>query len=99
MRSLSGASLALIAALALESVGCSKIGELQAMKAFKAANQAYQQQDYKKASALYEEAIKSAPDTQPIAPVRKHVAAPAQTLGLSGRDLFAWPHVPVGAGI
>jgi tetratricopeptide (TPR) repeat protein len=65
MRSLSGASLALIAALALESVGCSKIGELQAMKAFKAANQAYQQQDYKKASSLYEEAIKSAPDTQP----------------------------------
>lgn len=45
--------------------GCGKIGELQAMKAFKAANQAYTQQDYKKAAALYEEAIQSAPDTQP----------------------------------
>jgi tetratricopeptide (TPR) repeat protein len=64
MRSLSGASFALVAALALESVGCGKLGELQAMKAFKAANQAYQQQDYKKASSLYEEAIQSAPETQ-----------------------------------
>jgi tetratricopeptide (TPR) repeat protein len=35
------------------------------MKAFKSANQAYQAQDYKKASQLYEEAIQAAPDTKP----------------------------------
>jgi tetratricopeptide (TPR) repeat protein len=44
---------------------CGKVGELQAMKAFKAANQAYAQQDYKKAADLYEQAIQAAPDTQP----------------------------------
>src|SRR5262249_36057599 len=64
MRSLSGASLAIAAVLALGSTACGKVGELQSMKAFKAANQAYQQQDYKKAADLYEEAIKAAPDTQ-----------------------------------
>ena len=68
MRSLSGASPALVAMLALgpltASIGCAKVGEIQARKAFKSANQAYQQQDYKKASEFYEEAIKAAPDTQ-----------------------------------
>src|SRR5216117_1090613 len=68
MRSLSGASPALVAMLALgsltASIGCAKVGEIQARKAFKSANQAYQQQDYKKASEYYEEAIKAAPDTQ-----------------------------------
>jgi len=65
MRSLSGASLAIVAVLTLGSVGFSKVGELQAMKSFKAANQAYSQQDYKKAAELYEQAIQSAPETQP----------------------------------
>jgi len=68
MRSLSGASPAIVAMLALGSLtasfGCAKIGEIQARKAFKSANQAYQQQDFKKASEFYEEAIKAAPDTQ-----------------------------------
>jgi tetratricopeptide (TPR) repeat protein len=68
MRSLSGASLTLVAVLAsgtvTASMGCAKVGELKSMKAFKAANQAYQAQDYKKASQLYEEAIQAAPDTQ-----------------------------------
>jgi len=66
MRCWSGASTA-IAMLALASAlasGCGKVGELQAMKNFKAANQAYQAQDYKKAAELYEQAIKAAPDTQ-----------------------------------
>lgn len=35
------------------------------MRAFKMANQAYQQQDYKKSSELYEEAIQAAPDSRP----------------------------------
>ena len=45
MRSLSGASLAVIAMLTLgsfASVGCGKVGEIKAKKAFKSANQAYQ---------------------------------------------------------
>src|SRR5262245_58221820 len=63
MRSFLGSSL-VMAMLALGFVGCGKVGELQAMKAFKAANQAYQQQDYKKAVPLYEETISAAPETQ-----------------------------------
>jgi len=63
MRSLAGTSL-VTAMLALGFVGCGKVGELKAMKAFKAANAAYQQQDYRKAVPLYEEAIASAPETQ-----------------------------------
>ncbi|OLE83248.1 MAG: hypothetical protein AUF76_06990 [Acidobacteria bacterium 13_1_20CM_2_65_9] len=65
MRSLSGASLAIVAVLALAAVGCAKVGELRSMKAFKSANQAYQQQDYKKASQWYEEAVASSPDSRP----------------------------------
>jgi tetratricopeptide (TPR) repeat protein len=63
MRSLVGTSL-VVAMLALGFVGCGKVGELKAMKAFTAANAAYQQQDYRKAVPLYEEAIASAPETQ-----------------------------------
>src|SRR3954470_8393048 len=66
MRSLSGASLAFAAVLALGSLasttGCAKVGEIKAKKAFKAANQAYQGQDYKKASDLYEEAVAADPN-------------------------------------
>jgi tetratricopeptide (TPR) repeat protein len=61
MRALSTASLA-VAILALSAVGCARVGQLQAMKAFKSANQAYQQQDYKKASGLYEEAVAADPN-------------------------------------
>src|SRR5258705_6349956 len=66
MRSLSGAPLAFAAMLALGSlastVGCAKVGEIKAKKAFKAANQAYQAQDYRKAGELYEEAIVADPN-------------------------------------
>ena len=65
MRSLSGASLAFVAMLILgslaSSVGCGKVGQIQARKAFKEANQAYQQQDYKKAASLYEQAVTADP--------------------------------------
>ena len=67
MRSKWGAPLALVAALCVGSMlvsGCAKVGELKAMKSFKAANQAYQAQDYKKAADLYEQAIDAAPDTR-----------------------------------
>src|SRR3954453_23160839 len=65
MRCLSGASLTLAAVLAFGSfstVACAKVGEIKAKKAFKSANQAYQAQDYKKAAALYEEAIAADPE-------------------------------------
>ena len=69
MRSLSGAPLTLAAVLALgsvtSSVGCAKVSEIKSRKAFKEANAAYQQQDYKKAAASYEEVIQAAPETQP----------------------------------
>src|SRR6266550_4441338 len=65
MRSLSGASLA-FAMLTLvsftSSVGCAKVGEIKAKKAFKGANQAYQTQDYRKAAELYEEAVAADPN-------------------------------------
>jgi tetratricopeptide (TPR) repeat protein len=60
MRAFSSASLA--AAAALLSVGCSQLGVIEAQRSFKAANAAYQAQDYKKAASLYEEALKTNPD-------------------------------------
>ena len=65
MRSLSGASSAVVAMLALSvaASGCGKVGEIQARKAFKEANAAYQAQDYKKAAEAYEKAIQAAPET------------------------------------
>jgi tetratricopeptide (TPR) repeat protein len=42
-------------------VGCTKVGEIQAKKAFRAANAAYQQQDYKKAAELYEQTVAADP--------------------------------------
>jgi len=65
MRSLSGASLAfamLTLASFTSSVGCAKVGEIRAKKAFKGANQAYQTQDYKKAAELYEETVAADPN-------------------------------------
>lgn len=63
MRVFSGASLALTAMLAVSaSVGCSQVGVVAAKRSFKAANAAYQAQDYKKAAGLYEEALASDPN-------------------------------------
>jgi tetratricopeptide (TPR) repeat protein len=64
MRSLSGASLACVAMLAVGSLtaGCAKVGEIKAKKAFKSANQAYQAADYKKASEFYEETVAADPN-------------------------------------
>jgi tetratricopeptide (TPR) repeat protein len=68
MRSVSGASLAVAAMLvlgaAVTTAGCGKVGELKARKAFKSANQAYTQQDWKRAAGLYEDAIGSFPDLE-----------------------------------
>ena len=48
MRAFSGASLLVGAMLAfgsVASIGCAKVGEIKARKAFKSANQAYQAQE------------------------------------------------------
>ncbi len=66
MRAFSGASPAVAAVLALVvstvTAGCNQIGQLQARRALKAANAAYQGQDYKTAATLYEEAIQADPN-------------------------------------
>ena len=46
----------------MSTVGCAKVNEIKAKKAFKSANQAYQQQDYKKAGELYEETVAEDPN-------------------------------------
>lgn len=62
MRAFSGASLASAAMVALSiSAGCSQVGQVQAKRSFKAANAAYQAQDYKKAAELYVETLEKDP--------------------------------------
>lgn len=43
----------------LSAVGCSQMANLKARKAFKEANVLYQQQEYKRAAARYEEVVKA----------------------------------------
>jgi tetratricopeptide (TPR) repeat protein len=63
MRALSTASLAAaVLVVATSLAGCAKINELQAMRSFKAANQAYGAHDYKAAAGEYETAIAKNPD-------------------------------------
>ena len=63
MRAFSGASLGVAAMLAVSvSAGCSQLGQVQAKRSFKAANTAYQAQDYRKASGLYEETVAADPN-------------------------------------
>jgi tetratricopeptide (TPR) repeat protein len=68
MRSLSGASLALVAMLTLGSfaAGCGQVNVIKARKAFKAANQAYQAQEYKKAAEAYEDTVAADPNNPDI---------------------------------
>ena len=56
------AALTIVLAFAAGLVGCSQYGKLKAKQAFKDANIVYAQQDYKKAAALYEEAIVQDPE-------------------------------------
>jgi len=67
MRSLSGASLVAVLAFGTlgtvsSTVGCAQVGVLKGQKSYKEANAAYQQQDYKKAAELYEDAVASNPE-------------------------------------
>jgi tetratricopeptide (TPR) repeat protein len=56
------AMLAWLAVAGLTVAGCSQFGGLKAQKHFKDANALYQQQDYRKAAAEYEGAVKANPD-------------------------------------
>jgi len=51
----------LLAVMAVAASGCGQIGMLQAKMAFKAANQLYQNQDYRAAAAKYEEVLANDP--------------------------------------
>jgi tetratricopeptide (TPR) repeat protein len=62
MRVRSKAILAAVAALAIASGACGKVGNLQARKAFKEANGLYQAQNYKEAAAKYQEVLQSDPN-------------------------------------
>src|SRR5216684_3297240 len=62
MRAFSCASLAIVAMLAFGTIGCAKINQVRANGAFKEANNAYQQQDYKKAIDSYEAVLRANPD-------------------------------------
>ena len=54
--------LALVLGLASTLVACGQFQTLKARKHFKDANALYQQQEYRKAAAAYEEALKADPD-------------------------------------
>src|SRR2546426_1169702 len=43
--------------MVISAAGCARVGQLKAMKAFKEANQAYQQQDYKKTADPYQTTV------------------------------------------
>src|SRR5688572_12053082 len=65
MRAFSGASLPTTAMLVLTTItvaGCSQVGQIQAKRSFRVANQAYASQDYRKAAELYEEALQQDPN-------------------------------------
>ena len=73
MRSISGLSLpatalAMVLSLALVGSACGKVNQLKGAKAYKAANAAYQTQDYKKAADLYQEAVAADPNFPDFAP-------------------------------
>jgi tetratricopeptide (TPR) repeat protein len=58
----SKAILAAVAALAIASGACGKVGNLQARKAFKEANGLYQGQNYKESADKYQEVLASDPN-------------------------------------
>ena len=66
--SLPGTALAMGLSLAVVGSACGKVNQLKGAKAYKAANAAYQTQDYRKAADLYQEAIADDPDYPDFAP-------------------------------
>jgi tetratricopeptide (TPR) repeat protein len=56
-----GACLALIAGLGVAATGCTQIGQIRAMKAYKDGNKLYATNDFRGAVAKYEEAVAADP--------------------------------------
>src|SRR5262245_47120556 len=56
-----GACLAVIAGLSVALAGCSQIGQIKAMKAFKDGNKLYASNDFRGAANKYEEAVAADP--------------------------------------
>jgi cytochrome c-type biogenesis protein CcmH/NrfG len=63
--SLQAVVVALTVVLGLATTGCSKIGLIKAMMAFKDANQLYQQQDYRAAAEKYEATVAACRGSNP----------------------------------
>ncbi len=57
-----GAYLALVAGMGVAIAGCSQIGQIKAMKAFKDGNKLYASNDFRGAAAKYEEAVAADPN-------------------------------------
>jgi tetratricopeptide (TPR) repeat protein len=57
-----GAYLALVAGMGVALAGCSQIGQIKAMKAFKDGNKLYSSNDFRGAAAKYEEAVAADPN-------------------------------------
>ena len=88
MRSTSGLSLtatALALVVVLATVGCGKVNQLKGAKAYKAANAAYQTQDYKKAAELYQEAVDDDPNYPAFAPAYFFLGNSSTTSGSQAR--------------
>ena len=91
MRSFSGLSLpatalAMVAAAwPLVGCGCGKVNQLKGAKAYKAANAAYQTQDYKKAADLYQETVDADPTTPRSRPPTSSSATASTTSGSRAR--------------
>ena len=66
MRAFPATAGAIVLLLSMAAVDCARINQVRAMRAFKSANQAYQQQDYQKAAELYEEALQQNPDLNTV---------------------------------
>ncbi len=62
------ATLAILGLAVLAAAGCGKVNQLKGAKAYKAANAAYQSQDYKTSSELYRATVEAAPDYPDFSP-------------------------------
>jgi tetratricopeptide (TPR) repeat protein len=62
------ATVAILGLATVSAAGCGKVNQLKGAKAYKAANQAYQSQDYKTAAELYKTTVEAAPDYPDFSP-------------------------------
>jgi hypothetical protein len=92
------AAVTVVAAALVASVGCSKMGKLTGMKNYKEANQAYQQQDYKRAADSYELTVQAAPDDPDLAPAYFYLANSYDNLYKPSKKWREGERRPAGKG-